>query len=180
LKEILMNGFSRTSREDQGSGVRACRADQVWRPFELLAMVLGFIFFWPVGFAVIAFKVWQRRSEYTGDLFSFLQERCGHLRRAWGGDTPNGAGWRSPWDGRDMPSRSSGGWPFGGARPTGNLAFDEWREGELARLEEERRRLDAAEREFAAHIEELRRARDREEFERFMKARQDKSSGAAS
>ena len=179
-----MSGFSRPSPEGQGSGARACRADQVWRPFELLAMVLGFAFFWPIGLAVIGFKIWQRRSEYTGDLYSFLQERLDGLRRACGGGRDGGwnsAVWRSSGDGRDAPSGSSGGWsPFGGLRPTGNRAFDEWREAELARLEAERRKLDEAEREFAIHIEELRRARDREEFERFMKARQNKSPGAAS
>ncbi len=181
-----MSNFSRQtsarhSSDAQGSGARTCRADHLWRPFELLAMVLGFVFFWPVGLAVIGFKIWQRRNEYQGDLFSFLQERVSSLRNACDGGRWNSAVWQSVWDGRDTPPRSSGGWsPFGGVRPTGNRAFDEWRETELARLEEERRKLDEAEREFAIHIEELRRARDREEFERFMKARHNKSPGEAS
>jgi len=51
---------------------------------------------------------------------------------------------------------------------TGNRAFDEWRATELARLEEERQKLVAAEHEFAEFMENLRHARDREEFERFM------------
>lgn len=172
-KETLMSSFSRPS-EGQGSGARACRADHVWRPFELLAMVLGFIFFWPIGLAVIAFKVWQRRSEYPGDLFSFLQGQIAGLR---GFCASRDNGWRSVWEEQDSPRRSCGGWsPFSGARPTGNRAFDEWRDAELARLEEERRKLDEAEREFAIHIEELRRARDREEFERFMNARRNKGA----
>jgi len=49
---------------------------------------------------------------------------------------------------------------------TGNRAFDEWRAFELARLEEERQKLVAAEHEFAEFMENLRHARDREEFER--------------
>ena len=57
---------------------------------------------------------------------------------------------------------------------TGNRAFDEWRATELARLEEERNRLAAAEREFAAYMENLRHAKDREEFERFMNQRRDR------
>jgi hypothetical protein len=67
-------------------------------------------------------------------------------------------------------------WPgYGfGASPTGNRAFDEWRATELARLEEERKRLAAAEREFADYMENLRHARDREEFERFMNERRDR------
>ena len=51
---------------------------------------------------------------------------------------------------------------------------------EAVRLEEERRKLEEAEREFAVHIEELRRARDREEFERFMKARHNRPTGETS
>ncbi|MGH7248721.1 MAG: DUF2852 domain-containing protein, partial [Pseudomonadota bacterium] len=50
----------------------------------------------------------------------------------------------------------------------------------LARLEEERQKLVAAEREFAEFMENLRHARDREEFERFMdehKNRQGRPSG---
>ena len=61
---------------------------------------------------------------------------------------------------------------FGGApRPTGNSAFDDWRSAELARLEEERQKLVQAERDFAEHLDKLRRARDREEFDRFMSER---------
>ena len=48
------------------------------------------------------------------------------------------------------------------------MAFDEWRQAELARLDEERRKLDEAQREFAEYVEAIRRAKDREEFERFM------------
>ncbi len=123
-----------------------------WRPLELLAMILGFIVFWPIGLAVIGFKVWQRRSGYQGDVFAFAEERARSARDAC-------RGWKSS---------SGGGWGF---RPTGNTAFDDWRAGELSRLEEERRKLEAAEREFAEHIDQLRRARDREEFDRFMRDR---------
>ena len=35
--------------------------------------------------------------------------------------------------------------------PTGNAAFNEWRTAELARLDEERRKLDEAQREFAEY-----------------------------
>jgi hypothetical protein len=54
---------------------------------------------------------------------------------------------------------------------TGNVAFDEWREAELARIEEERRKLDEARDEFDAYLRELRRAKDQEEFDRFMAER---------
>jgi hypothetical protein len=132
-----------------------------WKPFELAAMVLGFIVFWPIGLAILLAKFWQRRHGDQSDLFTFAQEKVAGFQRAFyardglGGGSPASPGWRS----------------------TGNVAFDEWRESELARLEAERRKLADAERAFAEHIKELRRARDRDEFESFMRAR--KGGGAS-
>ena len=51
---------------------------------------------------------------------------------------------------------------------TGNIAFDDWREKELERLAEERRKLDETLKEFDSYARELRRAKDQEEFDRFM------------
>jgi Protein of unknown function (DUF2852) len=155
--------MSQTSNAN-GYGRRGRCGALGWRPLELVAMVLGFVVFWPIGLAVLLMKGWQARSGHQGDLASFAQERAEWARgrcRGWrGGEWAD----RGTWGARS----SGGGW---GMRPTGNSAFDEWRAAELARLEEERRKLEEAERDFAAHIDELRRARDREEFERFMDAR---------
>lgn len=62
---------------------------------------------------------------------------------------------------------------FGSRRAgdTGNLAFDDYREQELKRLEEERRKLDAMREEFDQFMHELRRAKDKDEFDRFMNER---------
>ena len=65
------------------------------------------------------------------------------------------------------------------APTTGNAAFDEWRTAELARLDEERRKLDEAQREFAEYVDAIRRAKDREEFERFMAERRARPAGGA-
>ena len=65
------------------------------------------------------------------------------------------------------------------ASSTGNAAFDEWRTAELARLDEERRKLDDAQREFAEYVDAIRRAKDREEFERFMAERRARPAGTA-
>lgn len=128
-----------------------------WRPFEVGAVVLGFFIFWPIGLVLLFLKLWGRSFGYSGDLFSFAAEQGTKVREAFGDvarETSRG-GWAGP--------------SF--MRSTGNVAFDEWREGELARLEEERRKLAEAERDFAEHIAELRRARDREEFNSFMRER---------
>jgi hypothetical protein len=135
-----------------------------WRPLEIVAIILGFIVFWPIGLAILLFKVWQRKYGYEGDLFAFAQERAADLQARWNEATGHGGA-----------RRSAGGWRGPGfMRSSGNVAFDDWRESELARLEEERRKLAEAEREFAEHIDELRRARDRAEFESFMRARRDR------
>ena len=54
---------------------------------------------------------------------------------------------------------------------TGNVAFDDWREAELDRLDEKRRELDAMRAEFDSYARELRRAKDQEEFDQFMSQR---------
>ena len=125
-----------------------------WKPVEILAMVLGFIVYWPIGLAVLGWKFWQKKSGYPGDIISFGREK-------WG----NWANWTRGSDRWGFSVKTASGFGMGS---TGNRAFDEWRTTELARLEEERQKLVAAEREFAEFMENLRHARDREEFERFM------------
>jgi hypothetical protein len=118
-------------------------------------MVLGFIVFWPVGLAILGWKIWQKRSGYPSDIVSFVREK-----------------WQAAFNAHR--------YGFGaGAASSGNFAFDEWRAGELARLEEEYQRLAAAEREFAEYLDNLRRARDREEFDRFMTERRRRQESSA-
>jgi len=152
---------------ETGYGRRRCGAR--WRPVELIAMVLGFILFWPVGLAILGVKIWQKRSGHEGDMVGFVQQKWQETSMGnWGMCGRN----------RDSAQRWSAG-NFGmGMRSTGNSAFDEWRAAELDRLEEERRKLADAEREFADHMDNLRRARDREEFERFMNARRARPEAA--
>ncbi len=130
-----------------------------WSPFEIIAMVLGFIVFWPIGLAILGYKFWQRRNGGP-DLQTVAANTWGNARSAMsGGSTPR------PWRGFY-------------AAPTGNRAFDEWKNAELARLEEERRRLEDAHREFSDFVETIRKAKDREEFERFMNERRNRPAGA--
>ncbi len=62
-------------------------------------------------------------------------------------------------------------WGTSRASDSGNTAFNEHRERELNRLEEERRKLDAMREEFDRFMHELRRAKDKDEFDRFMSKR---------
>ena len=134
---------------------RGCGASR-WTAFEIMAMVLGFIVFWPIGLAILGYKFWQRKNG-GDDLQTFATSKWREARGAMAG---------APW--------AQGG-PWAGSRFTGatsgNAAFDEWKAAELARLEQERRKLEEAHREFAEYMDNVRKAKDREEFDRFMNER---------
>jgi hypothetical protein len=134
-----------------------------WTPFEIIAMVLGFIVFWPIGLAILGYKFWQRRNGGP-DLQTVAANTWSSARSAMSGGSAS-----RPWSG--------GSWGRGFAPSTGNRAFDEWKNAELARLEEERRRLEDAHREFSDFVETIRKAKDREEFERFMNERRNRAPG---
>ena len=121
-----------------------------FHPLELVAMILGFVVYWPIGLAILIFKL------CGGHLPRFAPE--------WSGAHWN-QGWAGPWG---SASSSWTGWQ--GAR-SGNSAFEEYKRATLERLEEERRKLAEEERAFAEFLRELRSARDREEFDRFMQSR---------
>lgn len=53
-------------------------------------------------------------------------------------------------------------------RTSGNIAFDEWRDGEIRRIEAERRDLETRLREFEGFVDKLKRAKDRATFEHFV------------
>ena len=122
-----------------------------WTLFELATMVLGIMVFWPIGLAVFAYKMWQRKSG-ADDLQTVVTAKWNEARASW--------------------TRSSG-WSWSPAG-TGNAAFDQWKAAELARLEAERRKLEDAAREFAEFLDTVRHAKDREEFDRFMAERRAK------
>ena len=117
-----------------------------WTPLTIGLMVLGFVVFWPLGLAMLAYIIWgDRLDEFKQDFRKATDGKvfgCKHARHRGGFN----------------------------AR-TGNVAFDEWRQTELKRIEEERRKLEEARQEFDDYLRELRRAKDQEEFDRFMSQR---------
>ncbi len=157
----------------QGSGGQGswrqggCGAGR-WSPFEIAAVILGFMVFWPIGLAVLGFKLWQRATGYAGDLQTAAAGKWQEARSAM----------HAQGFGPGFGHRQRRGNGFYG-RDSGNAAFDEWRAQEIARLEEERRRLQAAQREFAEFADTIRKAKDREEFERFMNERRNRQAGGA-
>lgn len=118
-----------------------------WTPVTVVLMIIGFIVFWPLGLLMLVYIIWGNRVPELKRHFEGAGENMAREFR--------GCGWRSN-RGYSNYSRS------------GNFAFDDYREKELKRLDEERRRLDEERREFESYVHDLRRARDKEEFDRFM------------
>ena len=116
-----------------------------WTPATIALTVIGFMVFWPLGLAMLAYIIWGDRLD------GFKRD----VNKATDGMFASCRG-RSHWKAQSR---------------TGNVAFDDWREKELERLAEERRKLDETLAEFDDYARELRRAKDQEEFDRFMSNR---------
>jgi len=120
----------------------AAKLDDYGKPAWITVMVLGFILFWPIGLAILAYLIW------SGRMGSWKHSKAGR--------------WHS----------NSGAWSCGGKRngsshrkaASGNAAFDEYREETLRRLEDEQK-------EFFDYLERLRQAKDKAEFDQFMSER---------
>lgn len=122
-----------------------------WGPLTIALMVLGFVLWWPLGLAILAYILW-------GEMFGGSAEKAqGFVNRSrnWAENCgPRGNGFRHH---------------HGFRNSSGNVAFDDYRAEQLRRLEEERRRLDEEINAFHAYMANLRQAKDREEFDRFMR-----------
>ena len=99
----------------RGEGWLDAKGKWAW----IAAMILGFVFFWPVGLALLAYMIWGKQ------MFS---RSCGH-RRAHGHDHHHDHHW-----GRHA---------MRAAQPTGNRAFDSYKAETLRRLEEEQEAFEA-------------------------------------
>ena len=120
-----------------------------WTPATVVLMVLGFMVFWPLGLAMLAYIMFgERFGQFKREANSRVDSLFSGFRRAGSGPQFR--------------------------HNTGNVAFDEWRKAELERIEAERRKLDEMREEFDGYLRELRRAKDQEEFDRFMRDRASK------
>lgn len=122
-----------------------------WGPLTIALMVLGFIVWWPLGLAMLAYILW-------GEVFGGSAEKAQsfvHKSKAWAENCgPHYQGAARNW-----------------RHSSGNAAFDDYRGEQLKRLEEERRRLDEEVKAFHDYMANLRKAKDRDEFDRFMRDR---------
>jgi len=132
-----------------GIGI-AQRLDDIGKPAWLGIMVLGFIFYWPIGLAVLGYLLWSGRMAcwkhaYGGGWHSYGGESRWDRRERWFG-----------WHHRQGSS--------------GNHAFDEYRAETLRRLEEEQR-------DFVEFLNRLRFAKDKAEFDEFIAERRRRAAG---
>jgi hypothetical protein len=114
-----------------------------WGPLTIALMVLGFVIWWPLGLAMLAYIIW-------GEAFGGSAEKAqGYLNKgkAWANENCGPRG-----------HYRHGGW----RHSSGNAAFDDYRAEQLRRLEEERKRLDEEINAFHEYMANLRKAKDRE------------------
>lgn len=119
-----------------------------WTPVTIAMMVIGFMISPLLGLAMLAYILWGDR---LGDFKSGVERATDSVSETFSRTTYGGGRYRS-----------------------GNVAFDDWHEAELARLKEERRKLDEMIREFEEHKYESRREKDAKEFDEFMETRKRK------
>lgn len=147
-----MSNTASTSWEGARTGGKTCRPPR--RALEIVGIVFAFIWFWPLA---VAYIVWKLMGYPVPNEFVAFMERNFTRFRGF------------PFSGSQGASETRAASTAGGS--TGNSHFDAYRRSELERLEAERRRLDDEAREFHAFVEELKRAKDREEFDAYMRKR---------
>lgn len=116
-------------------------------------VILGLIFVWPVGLALLAYMIWSKRMFRGSCGHGAAHRRDGHMQR---------------WAQRHGIGRGMG----RGYASSGNLAFDSYKADTLRRLEEEQEA-------FEAFLQRLRDAKDKSEFDAFMDDRAARARGRA-
>jgi hypothetical protein len=134
------------------------KLDEFGKPAWIALIVLGFMVFWPLGLAILAFTIWSGRMScgYHGQ--ERWQRKMDRMQE------------KMDWMRTKMSGGPSGFW---GAPPSsGNSAFDEYRTETLKRLEDEQR-------EFKDFLARLRFAKDKTEFDAFMNERRNRPAPEA-
>ena len=112
-----------------------------WSGFNIAAMVVGFVLFWPIGLLIL---YWIARGRSVKDLPA-------GIRRQW--------------------SKFSGQWQHGdgvGAGSSENVVFNEFQQTQYDRIREIKDEIKERSRRFAEFRANAKRRADEEEFNRFM------------
>jgi hypothetical protein len=157
----MMNTASETLNpgQDQFSHASQKHANKLrWSAAEIATMIGGFVVFWPVGLAALGLKL------FRGEMWNGASHGVPpwSAYKTWKENNPQGF---KPFADTKWNSTSST------TSASGNAAFDAYKKEQLERLEAERRKLDEEQKAFAEYVEKLRRAKDQDEFDRFMTER---------
>ena len=145
-----------------GDHARSCCGGRMgrrrWSAPEIGVVIGSFILFWPLGIAALGMKLFK-----------------GELWRGASDAVPPWQNWKQG-DRFDFSSKWKPSFRDGGdGSATGNAAFDDYRKAAYEKLEAERRKLDEERKEFADYVAKVRRAKDQDEFDRFMNERAPKA-----
>jgi hypothetical protein len=137
------------------------KLDEYGKPAWIALIVLGFMAFWPIGLAILAFTIWSGRMGcgYHGGQ-DHWQHKMDRLQR------------KMDWMRSKMTGGPWNGGPWNQGSSSGNRAFDDYRADTLRRLEDEQR-------EFKDFLHRLRMAKDKAEFDQFMADRRDRPTSDA-
>jgi Protein of unknown function (DUF2852) len=128
VKDIHINWrppmYTTTDTARPGGIRNALRRGEDWLDAKgkwawIAAMVLGFVIFWPVGLALLAYMIWGKQM---------FARSCGHRRHH---------------SHNHSDDHSWGRHAMRAAQPTGNRAFDSYKAEALRRLEEEQEAFEA-------------------------------------
>jgi len=125
------------------------KLDDWGKPAWIALMVAGFVLFWPIGLAILFYMKGSGRMGY------WKHGRAGQ--------------WHMPEGMRPKDHYRAWKRSWGAYQSSGNVAFDEYREETLRRLEEDQR-------EFRDFLDKLRAAKDKAEFDQFMADRRARPS----
>ena len=131
------------------------KLDDIGLPAWIAVMVVGFIIFWPLGLAVLAYLIWSGRMgchARGSSRWEYKMQRMQDRMERMKGRMEDRGFWS-----HSSPS-------------SGNAAFDEYKSETLRRLEEEQK-------EFRSFLDRLRMSKDRVEFDQFMNERRNAPRG---
>ncbi len=134
----------------------ATKLDDIGTPAWIAVMVLGFIIWWPLGLATLAFILWSGRMGCHARGSARWEHKMQRMQERM----------------ERMKGRMEGSQWWGHSPSSGNAAFDEYKAETLRRLEEEQK-------EFRAFLDRLRMSKDRVEFDQFMSERRRGEGGPA-
>jgi hypothetical protein len=120
------------------------RLEGIGKPAWIALTVLGFVIWWPLGLAALAFILWSGRMSCHAHRSAHWERKMERMHEKL----------------HRVHEHVHGGWR-GEPRSSGNSAFDEYKAETLKRLEDEQH-------EFQEFLRRLRASKDRAEFDQFM------------